>query len=154
MRVLNTARTLLPSQDRHLALVTRVGVLESLRHHKHVFNELAPAVELARRHDPPFYTGRLGTLPHPGQSVQGDAMHERLLKLYTAAGELEMQEIRTEQAKAALAQALREAIAAEIEPDIAAKAAGMTVQEIFKVIRSSPSSTQEPRLEEGEMNWL
>jgi hypothetical protein len=35
-------------------------------------------------------------------------MHERLLKLYTAAGELEMQEIRTEQAKAALAQALGE----------------------------------------------
>ncbi|MBO0595768.1 SulP family inorganic anion transporter [Nesterenkonia sp. E16_7] len=37
-------------QDRHLALVTRVGVLESLRHHKHLFTELAPAVEHARSH--------------------------------------------------------------------------------------------------------
>ncbi|EXF24686.1 MFS transporter [Nesterenkonia sp. AN1] len=37
-------------QDRHLALVTRVGVLESLRHHKHLFAELAPAVEHARSH--------------------------------------------------------------------------------------------------------
>lgn len=37
-------------QDRHLALVTRVGVLESLRHHEHLFAELAPAVEHARSH--------------------------------------------------------------------------------------------------------
>lgn len=37
-------------QDRHLALVTRVGVLESLRHHKHLFAELGPAVEHARSH--------------------------------------------------------------------------------------------------------
>jgi SulP family sulfate permease len=37
-------------QDRHLALVTRVGVLESLRHHKHLFAELPPAVEHARSH--------------------------------------------------------------------------------------------------------
>lgn len=37
-------------QDRHLALVTRVGVLESLRHHKHLFAELAPAVDHARSH--------------------------------------------------------------------------------------------------------
>lgn len=37
-------------QDRHLGLVTRVGVLESLRHHKHLFTELAPAVEHARSH--------------------------------------------------------------------------------------------------------
>ena len=37
-------------QDRHLRLLTRVGVLESLRHHKHLFTELAPAVEHARSH--------------------------------------------------------------------------------------------------------
>ncbi|MCH8559221.1 SulP family inorganic anion transporter [Nesterenkonia sp. DZ6] len=37
-------------QERHLALVTRVGVLESLRHHKHLFAELGPAVEHARSH--------------------------------------------------------------------------------------------------------
>ena len=37
-------------QARHLALVTRVGVLESLRHHKHLFDDLAPAVEHARSH--------------------------------------------------------------------------------------------------------
>lgn len=37
-------------QDRHLRLVTRVGVLDSLRHHKHLFTELAPAVEHARSH--------------------------------------------------------------------------------------------------------
>jgi len=37
-------------QERHLALVTKVGVLESLRHHKHLFAELPPAVEHARSH--------------------------------------------------------------------------------------------------------
>ncbi|KRE64959.1 MFS transporter [Arthrobacter sp. Soil736] len=37
-------------QDRHLRLVTQVGVLDSLRHHKHLFTELAPAVEHARSH--------------------------------------------------------------------------------------------------------
>lgn len=37
-------------QERHLRLVTQVGVLDSLRHHKHLFTELAPAVEHARSH--------------------------------------------------------------------------------------------------------
>lgn len=37
-------------QDRHLRLVTQVGVLDSLRHHKHLFTELAPAVDHARSH--------------------------------------------------------------------------------------------------------
>jgi SulP family sulfate permease len=37
-------------QERHLALATRVGVLDSLRHHNHLFAELAPAVEHARSH--------------------------------------------------------------------------------------------------------
>jgi len=37
-------------QDRHLALVRRVGVLDSLRHQNHLFAELAPAVEHARSH--------------------------------------------------------------------------------------------------------
>ena len=34
----------------HLALVTNVGVIRSLRHHKHLFVELAAAVEHARSH--------------------------------------------------------------------------------------------------------
>nr|WP_239536935.1 SulP family inorganic anion transporter [Arthrobacter roseus] len=37
-------------QDRHLRLVTKVGVLESLRHRKHLFTALEPAVEHARSH--------------------------------------------------------------------------------------------------------
>ncbi|GAA1126487.1 SulP family inorganic anion transporter [Arthrobacter flavus] len=37
-------------QDRHLRLITRVGVLESLRHHNHLFTALEPAVEHARSH--------------------------------------------------------------------------------------------------------
>ncbi|AUI50627.1 SulP family inorganic anion transporter [Arthrobacter crystallopoietes] len=37
-------------QERHLKLATHVGVLESLRHHKHLFAELEPAVEHARSH--------------------------------------------------------------------------------------------------------
>ncbi|MEZ2390302.1 SulP family inorganic anion transporter [bacterium RCC_150] len=37
-------------QDRHLRLVTQVGVLDSLRHHKHLFTDLASAVEHARSH--------------------------------------------------------------------------------------------------------
>jgi len=37
-------------QPEHLRLATRVGVIASLRHHKHLFDELAPAVEHARDH--------------------------------------------------------------------------------------------------------
>jgi SulP family sulfate permease len=37
-------------QDRHLRLVTRVGVIDSLRHRKHLFTELDAAVEHARDH--------------------------------------------------------------------------------------------------------
>ena len=37
-------------QERHLALVTRVGVLESLRDHRHLFADLELAVEHARSH--------------------------------------------------------------------------------------------------------
>jgi len=37
-------------QERHLQLARRVGVLESLRHHKHLFGELDAAVEHARSH--------------------------------------------------------------------------------------------------------
>lgn len=37
-------------QDRHLRLITRVGVLESLRHRKHLFTALEPAVDHARSH--------------------------------------------------------------------------------------------------------
>jgi SulP family sulfate permease len=37
-------------QDRHLRLVTRVGVLESLRHEKHLFTDLDAAVAHARDH--------------------------------------------------------------------------------------------------------
>ncbi|WP_082046298.1 SulP family inorganic anion transporter [Arthrobacter sp. L77] len=65
-------------QDRHLHLITKVGVLESLRHSKHLFAELDPAVEHARSHvarnraarttalpgqDPSAFTG---SGPHPG----------------------------------------------------------------------------------------
>lgn len=37
-------------QPQHLDLVTNVGVIRSLRHHKHLFNTLADAVEHARSH--------------------------------------------------------------------------------------------------------
>ena len=37
-------------QDRHLHLATKVGVIESLRHHKHLFSDLPAAVEHARSH--------------------------------------------------------------------------------------------------------
>ena len=37
-------------QLRHLRLVTRVGVIDSLRHHKHLFSDLDSAVEHARDH--------------------------------------------------------------------------------------------------------
>ena len=37
-------------QPEHLRLATRVGVIASLRHRKHLFDELAPAVEHARDH--------------------------------------------------------------------------------------------------------
>ncbi len=37
-------------QPRHLGLVTRVGVIDSLRHQKHLFDDLDAAVEHARSH--------------------------------------------------------------------------------------------------------
>ena len=37
-------------QPQHLELVTNVGVIRSLRHHKHLFTTLAAAVEHARSH--------------------------------------------------------------------------------------------------------
>ncbi|MHA7276464.1 SulP family inorganic anion transporter [Arthrobacter sp. Hz1] len=37
-------------QDRHLDLITKVGVLESLRHQKHLFATLEPAIDHARSH--------------------------------------------------------------------------------------------------------
>nr|WP_255622104.1 SulP family inorganic anion transporter [Tessaracoccus sp. OS52] len=37
-------------QPRHLRMVSRVGVVKALRHHKHLFDELGPAVEHARSH--------------------------------------------------------------------------------------------------------
>lgn len=52
-------------QDRHLRLVTRVGVLESLRHHKHLFTELAPAVDHARSHVARAAAARAGQSPAP-----------------------------------------------------------------------------------------
>ena len=53
-------------QDRHLRLLTRVGVLESLRHHKHLFTELAPAVEHARSHVARAASGRAARAHGPG----------------------------------------------------------------------------------------
>ncbi|GAA3318468.1 SulP family inorganic anion transporter [Arthrobacter ramosus] len=52
-------------QERHLRLVTQVGVLDSLRHHKHLFTELAPAVEHARSH-----VARARTARNPGKNPQ------------------------------------------------------------------------------------
>jgi len=37
-------------RDEHLALVTRVGVISELRHHKHLFDSLDAAIEHARSH--------------------------------------------------------------------------------------------------------
>lgn len=50
-------------QPRHLELVERVGVMHSLRHPKHLFTELAPAIEHARDHirrESPGATERVG----------------------------------------------------------------------------------------------
>ncbi|MGM7775578.1 SulP family inorganic anion transporter [Arthrobacter sp. KNU-44] len=52
-------------QERHLRLVTQVGVLDSLRHHKHLFTELAPAVEHARSH-----VARAASARNPGKNPQ------------------------------------------------------------------------------------
>jgi SulP family sulfate permease len=37
-------------REEHLTLVTRVGVIAELRHHKHLFDSLDEAVEHARSH--------------------------------------------------------------------------------------------------------
>lgn len=50
-------------QPRHRELVERVGVMHSLRHPKHLFTELAPAIEHARDHirrESPSSTGPVG----------------------------------------------------------------------------------------------
>ncbi len=58
-------------QDRHLRLVTRVGVLESLRHHKHLFTELPSAVEHARSHVSRAQAARTAGQKPPVQDTQG-----------------------------------------------------------------------------------
>ncbi|GAP58592.1 putative sulfate transporter YvdB [Arthrobacter sp. Hiyo1] len=50
-------------QERHVRLVTQVGVLDSLRHHKHLFTELGPAVEHARSH-----VARAASARNPGKT--------------------------------------------------------------------------------------
>lgn len=50
-------------QERHLRLVTQVGVLDSLRHHNHLFTELGPAVEHARSH-----VARAASARNPGKT--------------------------------------------------------------------------------------
>jgi sulfate permease, SulP family len=55
-------------QERHLRLVTQVGVLDSLRHHKHLFTELTPAVEHARSHVARAASAR--TARNPGKKPQ------------------------------------------------------------------------------------
>ncbi|GAA5200182.1 SulP family inorganic anion transporter [Arthrobacter gyeryongensis] len=55
-------------QERHLRLVTQVGVLDSLRHHKHLFTELTPAVEHARSHVARAASAR--TAHNPGKNPQ------------------------------------------------------------------------------------
>ena len=37
-------------QERHLQLATRVGVISSLRHRKHLFDDLGAAIDHARTH--------------------------------------------------------------------------------------------------------
>lgn len=60
-------------QDRHLRLVTRVGVLESLRHHKHLFTELAPAAEHARSHVARAASARAARTHGPGHGSNPSA---------------------------------------------------------------------------------
>ena len=64
-------------QERHLALVTRVGVLESLRHHKHLFADLPPAVEHARSHVARARAAR--TAEHPAHDKAPEAGQDPVL---------------------------------------------------------------------------
>lgn len=52
-------------QDKHVRLVTNVGVLEALRHEKHLFAEMDDAVEHARSHVRRAVSA--GTISAPGQ---------------------------------------------------------------------------------------
>ncbi len=65
-------------QDRHLRLITKVGALESLRHHKHLFAELEPAVDHARDHVVRNRAGRTSALP--GQDPAAFTTHGRQQK--------------------------------------------------------------------------
>ncbi|MHA7155714.1 SulP family inorganic anion transporter [Arthrobacter sp. TMN-50] len=57
-------------QERHLALATHVGVLQSLRHHKHLFADLPSAVEHARSHV--AREGAAGQQPKPAPRKSKD----------------------------------------------------------------------------------
>ncbi len=67
-------------QERHLRLVTQVGVLDSLRHHKHLFTDLAPAVEHARSHVARAATARAAhgrdLSPAPSPVIGSDTTEE------------------------------------------------------------------------------
>lgn len=64
-------------QARHLALAKRVGILDSLRHHKHLFDNLPDAVEHARDHVRRADEGRDKVSPETGALLMPKARVRR-----------------------------------------------------------------------------
>ncbi|WP_442856227.1 hypothetical protein [Arthrobacter sp. U41] len=62
-------------------------------------------------------------------------MEKRLTAVHVAAGEVELIEMRADQARAALVEAMCRAMAAGVPPVTAAATGGMNVAELFDAVR-------------------
>lgn len=83
-------------------------------------------------------------------------MEKRLTAVHVAAGEVELVEMRADQARAALVEAMCRAMAAGVSPVMAAAAAGMNVAELFDAIRRhAPALACGPHAAaDDDMHWL
>ncbi|WP_427006919.1 hypothetical protein [Pseudarthrobacter sp. H2] len=83
-------------------------------------------------------------------------MEAHLTAVHVAAGEVELIEMRADQARAALVEALCRAMAAGVPPATAAAAAGMDVAELFDAVRRhAPALASGPHAaDNNDIRWL
>ncbi|AOT05971.1 hypothetical protein [Arthrobacter sp. U41] len=83
-------------------------------------------------------------------------MESHLTAVHVAAGEVELIEIRADQAHATLVEAMFRAMAAGVPPVMAAAAAGMNVAQLFDAVRRhAPALASGPHAADNDyIRWL
>lgn len=83
-------------------------------------------------------------------------MKAHLTAIHVAAGEVELIELRADQARAGLVDAMCRAMAAGVPPAMAAAAAGMNVAELFDAARRHPPALASgpDAADNDDIRWL